>query len=142
VYASVGLLLILAVAGLSGGFGGGISTDLSVAFSVLLMVVAVWIILHPKSYISVDKTDSIFRSYVFGFVSHEIPISSITDIGTTGSFLGALKIITITYRKSNGTEKTVRVGSKQTYNKVSLLKVLHYLVEINPKLHIPSELEN
>jgi hypothetical protein len=141
VCASAGLLFILAIAGLSEGFGGGVFADLSVAFSILLAAVAAWITLHPKSYISVDKTDGVFRSRVFGFASREIPISAITHIGTRGTFLGAMSIMTITYRKSDGKTVTVRSISKQSYDKASFRNVMNAITELNPKLTIPTELE-
>ena len=141
VYASVGLVFILALAGLSGIFSGDkLSTELSVPFSILFVILALWILTHPKSYISVDKTNNTFRSSTFCFRVWDIPISTITRIGTRGTFAGALTIMTITYRKSNGNEKTVNCGSKQTFDKVSLQKVLDALVKINLKLHIPPEL--
>ena len=143
VYASAGLMFILALAGLSGGFSSnGLSTYLSVLFSILLMVLALWILTHPKSYISVDKTDGVFRSRIFGFRSREIPIAAITHIGIRGTFLGAMNVMTITYRKPNGKEVTVRSVSKQSFDKASFQKVMYTLVELNPKLHIPTELKN
>jgi len=142
VYASAGLLFILAIAGLSGSFGGGIFADLSLAFSILLVAVAAWIILHPKSYVSVDKTDGVFRSRVFGFASHEIPISAITHIGTRGTFLGAMSVMTITYRKFDGKTVTVRSVSKQSYDKASFRNVMDAITELNPKLTIPAELRS
>jgi hypothetical protein len=143
VYASAGPMFILAFAGLSGSFSGnGLSTDLSVLFSTLLMILAVWILMHPKSFISVDKTDGVFRSRIFGVRSREIPISAITRIGTRGTFLGAMTVMTITYRKPTGKEVTVRSVSKQSYDKASFHKVMDAIAELNPKLHIPTELKN
>ena len=143
VYVFAGMMFLLALAGLSAGFGDGpFYAQLPALFSGILVLVGLWILIHPKSYISIDKTDGMLRSSVFGFKTWEIPISSITRIETAGSFLGAIKIITISHRKPNGVERTVRAGSKQTYDKASLHKVLRGLVEVNPTLHMPSDLEN
>jgi len=106
------------------------------------MILAVWILMHPKSLISVDKTDGVFRSRIFGVRSREIPISAITRIGTRGTFLGAMTVMTITYRKPTGKEVTVRSVSKQSYDKASFHKVMDAIAELNPKLHIPTELKN
>ena len=80
--------------------------------------------------------------YAFGFKSREIPVSAITHIGTRGTFLGAMSVMTITYRKPDGKEVTVRSVSKQSYDKVSFHKVMDAIAELNPKLQIPAELKN
>jgi len=143
VYASAGLMFILALAGLSEIFGGDkLSTAVSVPFSILFLILAIWILTHPKSYISVDKTDGVFRSSAFGFRSRVIPISAITHIGTRSTYLGAMTVMTITYRKPSGREVTVRSVSKQSYDKASFHKVMDAIAELHPKLHIPAELKN
>ena len=96
--------------------------------------------MHPKSYISVEKPVGVFRSFAFGFRSREIPISAITHIGIRGTFLGVMAVMTITYRKPNGKEVTVRSVSKQSYDKASFHKVMDAITELNPKLTIPAEL--
>lgn len=98
--------------------------------------------MHPQAYIAVDKSRGVFVWYAFGFKSREIPVSAITHIGTRGTFLGAMTVMTITYRKPTGKEVTVRSVSKQSYDKASFHKVMDAIAELNPKLHIPAELKN
>ena len=143
VYASGGLMFILALAGLSGIFSPDkLSAELSALFSILFLGLALWILMHPKSYISVDKTVGVFRSFAFGFRSREIPISAITHIGVRGTFLGAMAVMTITYRNPSGKEVTVRSVSKQSYDKASFHKVMDAISELNPRLRIPTELRS
>jgi hypothetical protein len=134
-YAFVGLLLFLAASGLSVG-----PSPFPIALSTILVVVALWILNHPRSYISIDRDNNVMKSFVFGIKNWEVPISTITNIGTNGTFLGAIKIMIISYRKFNGEEKTVRAGSIQAIDKASLHKVLQALGEMKPSLHIPTEL--
>ena len=57
-------------------------------------------------------------------------------------FLGAMTVMTITYRKLAGKEVTVRSVSKQSYDKASFHKVMDAIAELNPKLYIPPELKS
>jgi hypothetical protein len=103
VYASAGLMLLLALSSLSLAFNGDkLAIELSIFFFAIFIIFALWLLTHTKSYISVDKTSNTFLTSTFGFRVWDIPISTITRIGTRGTFAGALTIMTITYRKSNG----------------------------------------
>ena len=135
-YAAAILMVVLAASGLSLGL-----STLPIICSAILIILALWMFAHPKSYISVDKKNAVISSSVFGFKTWEFPVSSITKISTVGSFVGTIKIMNISYRQPSGKERTVRAGSKQTFEKDAFEEVLKELSVLNPSVQIPSDLK-
>jgi hypothetical protein len=106
-------------------------------------IALVWYAQRKSTYIAVDlDKQTLNGSAVFFLPVRKIPIASITHIGTRGMYLGGLTVMAITYISPNGKKKTVGVGAKQTLDEVQFQKILDALVELNPKLHVPSELRS
>ena len=116
------------------------SPEATIFFSLVFALLALWVFMHPQAYIAVDKARGVFLGYEFGFKSREIPIAAITQIGIRGTFLGAMNVMTITYRKPDGKIVTIRSVSKQSYDKASFRNVMNAMTELNPRLTIPAEL--
>jgi hypothetical protein len=127
------ILLIVSVG------NGSVSVVWPTIAAIAAAIVVLWIVSRRGAYISINTTDKTLSSAVFGLKTRSIAISSITHIGTRGAF-GGWTVMQITYRQSNGKERTGGYGAKQTLERKSFQEILDALVNINPNLHIPSEL--
>lgn len=98
----------------------------------------VWLGIRRGTFIAIDSTQRTLRGSGFFLRGRAIPIEAITRINARGIFLGAWTTMTVTYRKPGGNPKTVEVGIKEGFQNFD--RILDVLVDINPKLRIPSEL--
>ncbi len=133
---AAGLFLMV----ISGIIEGNYVSALTVAAIGYTAVSLIWIASRHGTFIAVDPDTKILRASNFFIRTKQIPIVSITHIGTRGMFVGAATEIEITYRKPNGLQKTVGYGTKNFLNPKDLKRVLDALAEINPRLHVPKEL--
>jgi hypothetical protein len=111
--------------------------------ALLFAAFALWLWWHASrrgTYIAVDqRTRRIFGSNLF-IRSRDIPIDAITGISTRQIFAGLATETEVTYRKSNGRQKTVGYGTTNFLDHVCLRRILDAIVAMNPKLRIPPEL--
>jgi hypothetical protein len=107
---------------------------------IYLVLGLIWYSQRNGEYIAIDlDKETLNGARFFGLPSKKIPIASITHIGTRSMFAGGLTVMTVTYVLPNGQERTVNVGGKQSLDS-RFQNILDALVEINPKLTIPSQL--
>jgi hypothetical protein len=108
---------------------------------LISLAISVWWVASRKGFfILVNPKSRTLQAVNFFIRTREIPIASITYIGTRGMFMGAATGIEVTYRKSDGMEKTVGYGTKNFLNPPDLQRVLETLVTINPSLELSAEL--
>jgi RsiW-degrading membrane proteinase PrsW (M82 family) len=122
---------------------GTFTKTLPIFLAIYVILGVVWYVQRKGVYIAVDMDkETLNGARFFGLPPKEIPIASIIRIGTRGMFVGGLTVMTVTYLLPSGKEKTVNAGGKQSFYAVQFQKILDALVEINPKIHIPSELRS
>jgi hypothetical protein len=99
-----------------------------------------WYTSRRGTYIQVNTARKTLSASNFFIKTKEIPIGSITHIGTRGMYVGAATLIQITYEKPSGRTQTLGYSRTNYLDHTNLKKILEALVSINPKLTIPSEL--
>jgi hypothetical protein len=122
-------------------FNGRVVIVWPIIVIVSLALWLLWIAARRGTFIAINLQRGVLRGSAFFLKPREIPIASITHVGTSGMF-GGWTVMEVTYQRPDGSKKTVGFGAKETLDKVSFEQILDALVRINPNLRIPPELRS
>jgi hypothetical protein len=133
-----GFLLLQLIAISNGRF----NKTLPIFLFIYAATIFIWYMQRKYAYIAIDLNKKTLNgASFFGFPPNKIPINSIIHVGTRSMFVGGLTVMTVTYILPNGKKKTVNAGGKESLDS-NFQKILDALVEINPKLYVPTELSS
>jgi hypothetical protein len=98
-----------------------------------------WFGFARGTYAEIDTDNNAYRTAGF-FMQKTVPLSAIVSLNTRRTFAGLMTEISLTYRDTNGTMRTIGTMNKQSLKKREMRKFVDTLRSANPDIAIPQEL--